>query len=614
MDREALIQRLQGFEWKDFEVKEALRDVPKAVYETVSAFSNTSGGWLVFGVRQSAETFEILGVIEVDKVQNSFLSTLRSGQKLSRIIAPRESVFDHEGKPVLVFYIPESQRSDKPIYLDGNPSRSFVRRGGANHRCSDEELRRFLRDAAEERYDSTPVDEDVASCFDAESLRWYRAEFARQRLGELDGVSDLDFLSHWGLLSERDGSRRPTRAAVLLFGSQGAVNRLLPRPVVDFQVVPTGFEEERGDERWSDRAVVEDNIIKAWRTLLERFRAHAEAKFTVDPGTMQRQDRPPDYVAFREAAINLLAHQDYGDHARKASIRFFSDRTVFSNPGDAFASAEQLLDAGEREVRNPRIIAALRRVGLSEQAGTGIREIFRSWRRLGRVPPILGNDKASKSFELALPREALVGEQQTLLQAQLGVRLDEDEAAVFALAFRRQSLTMLDVRAATGKSATEASALTGRLVTQVLLEPLGDAGPWKLATHIEEQLRASPKPAATDQAQAPSRDLVTDQAAGPGENLVTDQVPTAPRLLLELTDTQRRILEHCEAPRTMAELMEHIGLSHRTHFRRQHLDPLLEARLLRLRYPDSPRHPQQGYLVTDAGLALLTKRPRGGHE
>lgn len=51
------------------------------------------------------------------------------------------------------------------------------------------------------------------------------------------------------------------------------------------------------------------------------------------------------------------------------------------------------------------------------------------------------------------------------------------------------------------------------------------------------------------------------------------EAPAAPaRLLLELSDTQRRILEHCESPRTMAELMEHIGLSHRTHFRRQHLD------------------------------------------
>ena len=44
----------------------------------------------------------------------------------------------------------------------------------------------------------------------------------------------------------------------------------------------------------------------------------------------------PDYSSFREAAINLLIHQDYGDHGRKASIRFFRDRMVLWNPWRRF--------------------------------------------------------------------------------------------------------------------------------------------------------------------------------------------------------------------------------------------------------------------------------------
>jgi len=58
--------------------------------------------------------------------------------------------------------------------------------------------------------------------------------------------------------------------------------------------------------------------------------------------------------------------------------------------------------------------------------------------------------------------------------------------------------------------------------------------------------------------------------------------------------------------------MTEVGLSHRTHFRRQHLDPLLAAKLLRLRFPDAPRHPQQGYFLTEAGLALVTRWRTGG--
>jgi len=79
MNRDELMERLKGYEWNDIEFKEAQREVPNSAYETVSAFANTAGGWLAFGVRQNDGSHEIIGVVEVDRVQNDFLSTLRSG-------------------------------------------------------------------------------------------------------------------------------------------------------------------------------------------------------------------------------------------------------------------------------------------------------------------------------------------------------------------------------------------------------------------------------------------------------------------------------------------------------------------------------------------------------
>ena len=59
MTKEELIARLKDIEWDDLEVKEAADALPKSVWETVSAFSNTSGGWLVLGVKQTGKKFEI---------------------------------------------------------------------------------------------------------------------------------------------------------------------------------------------------------------------------------------------------------------------------------------------------------------------------------------------------------------------------------------------------------------------------------------------------------------------------------------------------------------------------------------------------------------------------
>ena len=47
MTQEELIARLQDIEWDDFEVKTAKSELPKNVAESVSAFANPQGGWIV---------------------------------------------------------------------------------------------------------------------------------------------------------------------------------------------------------------------------------------------------------------------------------------------------------------------------------------------------------------------------------------------------------------------------------------------------------------------------------------------------------------------------------------------------------------------------------------
>ena len=70
---------------------------------------------------------------------------------------------------------------------------------------------------------------------------------------------------------------------------------------------------------------------------------------------------------------------------------------------------------------------------------------------------------------------------------------------------------------------------------------------------------------------------------------------------LRLNARQRAIVEACDVPRRLAELMKRAGVSHRSHFRRKHLKPLLESGLVRMTNPDNPRAPNQKYVLTDAG-------------
>ena len=651
MEKAELIERLRGYEWNDVEFKRAQRGVPDSAYETVSAFSNTEGGWLVFGIRDGAGGYEFVGVLEVDKVQNDFLSVLRSGQKLNRVIAVDERLIEDDGKALLVFHIPEARRQDKPIYLGGDIRRSFIRRGAGDERCTQTEIERLLRDAADERHDGEVVDLDPERCFDDGSVRWYRKLFDDRNPEHDETLSHVEFLHYWGLVVEAGGRLSPTRAAILLFGAPPALHQVLPRPVVDWQWCRGDRSEELADERWADRLVIETNLVEAWKTLLGCYFRRAERPFTVNAETLQREDSPPDYIAFREAAINLLIHQDYADHTRKAAIRFFDDRAQLWNPGDAYTSTDELLEPGEREVRNPRIVAAFRRIGLSEEAGTGMRAIFHNWRRLGRVPPIIDNDRTRKAFQLTLLKEELLSEEQLLFQAELGVHLDDREARAFAFACRHGRLRPRDVRAVTGLSGAGVQAVLDRLAIQALISPLEGAETpvFVLAEHLVERLgrtdraddlvgagtpglvtdQVGTKPGGlvTDQARSGQEDLSTAQTIGPSSSLSTAQAGSdsaslftaqADRTpgslftaqagpLTELSANQREIIEICDIPRSLTAIMNALGVAGRGYFKRRHLDPLLRGGVLRVTHPDQPKHPNQAYVLTDAGAKLKAR-------
>jgi len=67
VNKTELLQKLLDIEWDDFEVKEARSELPKNIWETVSAFANSAGGWIVLGVAQRKKNFEITGVERADK-------------------------------------------------------------------------------------------------------------------------------------------------------------------------------------------------------------------------------------------------------------------------------------------------------------------------------------------------------------------------------------------------------------------------------------------------------------------------------------------------------------------------------------------------------------------
>ena len=194
MTKEELLSLITEEEWIDVEFKKAESNLPGSCWQTVSAFSNSSGGKIIFGVGEENGQFLIHGVKNPEKLQSDFLTTLR-GEKFNIALSAKVERLELEGKKLLIFYIPEMPRQSKPIYYGGDIRNTYVRLGSGDQRCSQEEINRLLREASEQSSDSMILDHYTINDLDPETIKKFRNYFSSyDPTSPLLGLSVDDFL------------------------------------------------------------------------------------------------------------------------------------------------------------------------------------------------------------------------------------------------------------------------------------------------------------------------------------------------------------------------------------------------------------------------------------
>jgi ATP-dependent DNA helicase RecG len=600
MERDELLALLRGNEWDDVEAKESASGVSKSAYSTVSAFANTKGGWLLFGVAEAKGRLVVKGVNDPDRIQNDFLTSCRSTEKFSRPVSVHPHQHELDGKVVLAFFVEPSRRFDKPIRVrdgKGGGWATYIRLGAGDHRCTAEEEGRFLRDASTEPFDGALFCSYADDALEAESLRWFRGLYAsRHEAQPLTELSDPLFLEELGLL--REGQL--THAAALLFGKQKLIARLKPAGLVDFRLIRQPWSEEAPAHRFDDRLLCEGNLIQALRALIERLLSLVPNPFSLEGETMQRSVHPPEYKALREALVNLLVHQDYSDKHRLAQIVWYDDRTCFINPGDSFVTVGEMLSGSSTDLRNPLLTRLVRQIGFAEHAGTGLPTIVRTWREAARLPPEVVSDPGQKRFQLTLHWRVLPKEVDGFWKQLIGVSVSPDQARLLAWLEQTGGAEIGLARLASGLSASETRKLIAGLEVNGLVELLGEEGErLRLAPHIAELL---------SKARAPAEDVTSDD--GGAEQVTghaTEQVTA--HVAAHVTEQVVQLLRACQGEQSRADLMEAVGLTHREHFRETYLVPALAVGYLEMTIPDKPKSSRQKYRLTIAGQTFLNKLP-----
>lgn len=326
-------------------------------------------------------------------------------------------------------------------------------------KCALEESHRVLAGAM-------PWDE-----FDSKTLEWYAG-----RLTDTKGGSARSVISERLFDNRQTFSPDDLRQARLLFGTDTVVRRLLARELLDLRAIGDG------SERWKERTLVTENVLQSLGKAVEFLARHLKLDAAVDK--LSTASGTADYVATREALINLFMHQDYTDKSAAAQVELQAERAVFFNAGCSMVSPDALIEGGKSQSRNALIARALCLIGFAERAGSGIRALQSAWRAASRRPPRFESDRQANSFTLTLDWRTIEDAYDAHWKARIGASVSANQAKLLNVALDPMGLTVAMAASATGLTVDEAGEQLRHLVRQVLLQER--EGRYHLADHLRE--------------------------------------------------------------------------------------------------------------------------------
>ncbi len=361
------------------EAKLSTGGLPESLWETYSAFANTLGGILLLGVEELPDhSLRPVDLPDPQWLIREFREILNDPRRVSvNILTERSvSVAEVEGKRIVAIEIPRARRYDRPVYVGGDPmTGTYRRRGDGDYRCSREEVRRMLREAAVRSADTRPLEGAALDDLDGGTLRRYRLRLERERPDQ--GWRGLDreaLLVRLGAAAAgADGAVHPTAAGLLMFGRAPAITAVFPDYRLDYRDHPAEGEamalvSSAGD--WSGN--VFDFYLRVRRALT--------------------WDADPDVAdAVGEALANCLVNADYRG-AGGIQVRQEPRGKHLTTPGAISLDVDAARSGGMSDPRNLGLVRLFQLVSLGRGDGGGIPGIYAAWRRQGWPAPRIRED------------------------------------------------------------------------------------------------------------------------------------------------------------------------------------------------------------------------------
>lgn len=384
------------------EAKSAKSGVPERYYDTISSFSNTLGGVILFGVeeikKKGKTVFEVVGVDDVNELQKNI--TNLCSKEFEPVIRPEIDVVNIEKKKIVSVRIEMLSARFKPCYYKpkGLHKGSYIRVGDRDDNMTEYEIYKCISYKENTKDDLRAVTRATLNDLDQKLIEKFivNAKIDKPKFAEF---SDEEILLQHGVLTQIDDKIFPTVAGIMVFGIYP--QKFFPQWFVAAIVIP-GFEVANLGEigqRFDDNKRIEGNIVEMYQETIGFISRNMKVKVIISDKTGLRTDitqYPMD--ALREAIANMIIHRDYSDLKTGvySIVTIYRDRIEFRNVGNLYGSntLELLKTRKAMEVRNETIVKLLEILGgIIENRHTGISTMEDKMKEAKLPEPVFTNER-----------------------------------------------------------------------------------------------------------------------------------------------------------------------------------------------------------------------------
>lgn len=346
-------------ETSEYDKKQALETKrPKSWLKSVSAFANTFGGKLIFGI---SDDDEIVGLADAKRDSEIISETIKT-----RIDPIPMFKLDHQkvdNKELIIVEVMKGSLT--PYYYSGDGQLvAFIRIGNESVQANSLQLRELVIRGNAQSYDSLPSRYQ----FEDMSFSKLRSVYL-QRTGS--SFTEADFES-FGIV---DVNGYLTNAGALLADESPIRHSRVFCTRWNGLTKASGLVDAIDDEEHSG------GLISLYQNALNFIMRHnRKAWRKVPDGRIEYPDYPERAVS--EGLVNALIHRDYLDISSEVHIDIFDDRLEIYSPGgmvDGSSLEGKDLKAISSRRRNPVLADIFSRLKLMERRGSGFRKIIEDY-------------------------------------------------------------------------------------------------------------------------------------------------------------------------------------------------------------------------------------------